>query len=262
MEVPPSIRSESATLALFSKNSTPPANRQAERRAAQEQVFLREVDDALREDSTLALFKRYGGPAGMAIVLVLAGVGGWLAWTNHVATLTGQRGEQMAIALDQVEAGRYDAARTSLAQIAATGGAGFRAASQLVTGGIALDQHKSADAAKAFGAVAADGSAPQVYRDLATVREVAAQFDTMQPQQVVDRLKPLAVPGNPWFGSAGEMLGVAYMKMGKNDQAASLFAAIAKDKSVPDSLRGRIRQLAVHLGVDMGEDPAAQAAGQ
>ena len=29
------------------------------------------------------------------------------------------------------------------------------------------------------------------------------------PQRVIDRLKPLATPGNPWFGSAGELVAMA-----------------------------------------------------
>ena len=38
-----------------------------------------------------------------------------------------------------------------------------------------------------------DSDAPQPFRDLATIREIAAGFDKMKPQEVVDRLKPLSV---------------------------------------------------------------------
>ena len=67
---------------------------------------------------------------------------------------------------------------------------------------------------------------------------------------MVDRLKPLATPGNPWFGSAGELVAMAYLKQGKKDLAGPLFAAIAKDEDVPQSLRSRTRQLAGLLGYD------------
>jgi hypothetical protein len=77
---------------------------------------------------------------------------------------------------------------------------------------------------------------------------------------VVDRLKPLAVPGNPWFGSAGELVGMAYLRQGKNDLAGPLFAAIAKDESVPASLRSRTRQLAGLLGYDAVVDVDAALA--
>ena len=83
----------------------------------------------------------------------------------------------------------------------------------------------------------------------------------MLPQQVVDRLKPLAVPGNPWFGSAGELVGMAYIKQGRTELAGPLFAAISRDKEAPASLRSRSRQLAGLLGVDAIDDPVKAASG-
>jgi hypothetical protein len=86
--------------------------------------------------------------------------------------------------------------------------------------------------------VAADSSAPQAYRDAATVREVALNFDKLPPQQVIDRLKPLAVPGNP--GSAARAnWWPGLSQAGHADLAGPLFAAIAKDKDVPDTIAPR-----------------------
>jgi len=76
----------------------------------------------------------------------------------------------------------------------------------------------------------------------------------LPPQQIIDRLKPLATPGNPWFGSAGEMVGMAYLKQNKRNLAGPLFAAIAKDEDVPQTLRSRARQLAGLLGYDAVTD--------
>src|SRR5690606_8200865 len=125
---------------------------------------------------------------------------------------------------------------------------------RMLKAGIAVQQGRNAEAAKLFAAIAADSSAPQPLRDLATIREVAVNFDTMKPDDVISRLKPLAMPGNPWFGSAGELVGLAYLKQGKRDLAGPLFAAIAKDESLPDTLRARARQLAGLLGYDAISD--------
>jgi len=248
-------------LALFPKSSSNQPDRKEERRAAQEQVFLREVDDALREDEAARLLRRHGTMVGGAILAVLVAMAGWLVWSNHQATLAGQKGEAFTIALDQLQAGRWDTARASLDQIAATGATGPAASAKLVAAGAAQERKQADQAVRGFAAVAADSAAPQPYRDLATVREVAAKFDTMPPQQVVDTLKPLAVPGTPWFGSAGEMIGVAQIKLGHKAEAGAMFAALAKDSGVPASLRGRARQVAVQLGADPGPDLSAAAGG-
>jgi len=251
-------------LALFpnrpkSGDKNPGDSKFAVQQAAQQDVFLREVDDAMREDQFMHALRHYGKPVGAVIVAGLLGLAGWLWYSEHQDDLAGKQGETFTQALDQVEAGRLSTGRDAMTPLGKDGNAGYRAAARLMEGGIALQQNKPADAGKLFAAVAADATAPQAYRDLATIREVAVNFDKLPPQQVVDRLHTLAVPGNPWFGSAGEMVGIAYMKLGKNDQAGPLFATIAKDKDVPDSLRRRARQLAGLLGVDAVEDPAAAA---
>jgi hypothetical protein len=76
------------------------------------------------------------------------------------------------------------------------------------------------------------------------------EFDTLPPQTVINRLKPLAKPGHPWFGSAGEMTAIAYTNMGREDLAGPIFAQIAKDETVPETLRSRAVQMAGSLGVD------------
>lgn len=246
-------------MALRPSSPISPEEQQAKRQAAQQDVYLREVDDALRQDELLGAFKSYGRNIGLAVALGLASFAGVLWWNHYQAQQAGQHGEQMTLALDNVEQGKLDPADKQLQTLAEGSAEGPKAAAQLMRAAIASKQGKTADAVKLYAAVAADTSAPQPYRDLAAIREVAVNFDAMPPQQVVDRLKPLAVPGNPWFGSAGELVGMAYLKQNNPALAGPLFAAIARDKDTPETLRNRVRQLAGLLGVDAIDDTAKAA---
>lgn len=215
---------------------------------------MREVDDALREDEALAALRRYGKPAGAAVIAGLAALGGWLWWQNHQAEAAGRRAETFVLALDRLEAGDLSQASAGIAPLAGSGGNGSQAAARVLAAGIAERQGHAAEAAGLYAAVIADATTPAPYRDLATIRDVALRFDSLAPEQIVERLRPLAAPGAPWFGSAGELLGFAYLKEGRKDLAAPLFGAIARDSSVPDSLRARSRQMAGLLGYDAVED--------
>ncbi|MEZ5742926.1 MAG: tetratricopeptide repeat protein [Sphingomonadaceae bacterium] len=241
-------------MALPPENS-PSENKPADdREAAQQDVFMREVDDALREDELKSFLDRYGKPLAAAIVLGLAGLGGWLWWQDNQEEAAGKRGEAYVRAVDELDAQNLKGADERLAALAEEGGGASAVSANLLRAGIALEQDRAKDAVKLYEQVAADTSAPQPYRDLATVRAVSANFDAMKPEDVVTRLKPLAVKGNPWFGVAGELLGMAYLKQGKEDLAGPLFAQIARDEDLPDSLRGRARQLSGLLGVDAVDD--------
>jgi hypothetical protein len=131
---------------------------------------------------------------------------------------------------------------------------------RLLQAAIAARQGNAATATALYGQVIADSNAPKPFRDLATVRDVALRFDTMKPEDAVARLRPLAAPGNPWFGSAGELLAAAYLRQNRKDLAGPLLVAIARDKTLPDSLRARTRQLAGLLGFDAIDDIARPTA--
>lgn len=237
------------------------AERGPDRNRAQQDVFLREVDDALREDQMRTAARRYGLGIAALLAICLAALAGWLWWDSHHADKSERAGETLTVALDQIEAGRIDPGLAGLAPLANEAGPGYRAASRLMQAGIAVERNRPAEAQRLLAQVAGDDAAPQPYRDLAALRDVALRFDTLPPEQVIARLKPLAVPGNPWFGSAGELVGAAYLKQGRGELAGPLYAAIAKDQTVPATLRSRAQQLAGLLGVDAVVDVDKAAAG-
>lgn len=241
-------------MALPPDKTDPAKDKKQEREAAMQDTFLREVDDALRQDEFLGFFKSYGVPLLVAVVLGLAGLAGYLWWDHSKKQAADKRGEEFIVALDALEADDLKGAYDKLAPVIAADGTASAVEARLLRAGIALEQDRKDEATGIYAQVAEDASDPQPLRDLATVRYVSARFDDMKPEEVVSRLKPLAVPGNAWFGVAGEMVGMAYMKQGKQDLAGPLFANIARDEDVPDSLRGRARQLAGVLGVDPLED--------
>jgi hypothetical protein len=108
-------------------------------------------------------------------------------------------------------------------------------------------------------AIAADQAFDEPYRQAALVRQTQLEFDSLPPQQVVQRLRPLARPGSAWLGSAGEMLGVAYLKMHRPDLAGPVFASVGRDEHVPPSIRTRAVQMAGSLGFNAADEPAAPA---
>ncbi|WP_176591612.1 tetratricopeptide repeat protein [Sphingobium sp. EM0848] len=223
------------------------------------EAFMREVDEAVRQDQLLTFWQRFGRWIVVLVVLGLAAFGGWLYWQHYTKTQSQAVSEKMdQVIATAVGGGTPDA--KELDALTQASQPGFRASALLVKAGTAARKGDSKAAIAAYQAMVSDSSIDQPYRDLALIRQTTLEFESLQPQQVVDRLKPLAVEGAPWFGSAGELVAIAYMKMRKNDLAGPLFAAMAKDRNVPQSIRSRARQMAGLLGVDAVETP--NAAGQ
>lgn len=225
-----------------------------QKRAASEDVLLREVDDAVRQDQYADFGRRYGKPLLAALALGLVAFGGYLYWDHRQEAAMERQSETLVSALDRLQAGDLAGASSQLDPLIAEGDGGAATQAALLKAGIAMEQGRNAEAAELYAGIAADGDAPQLMRDLATIRQVAATFDSLEPSEVIAWLEPMAVPGKPFFGSAGEMMAMAYLEQGKNREAGALFASIAKDETQPEALRSRSRQMAGVLGVDAIED--------
>lgn len=214
---------------------------------------MREVDDALRQDQLEVFLRKYGKPLLAAIVVGLLAFAGYLYWQHRQSAAAAADAEQLVLALDDLDGGNTAEAQKKLAALA-QGSGGNAAMAQFAQAGIALQAGRTDEAARLYAALAQNGDLAEPLRNVATVREVAAGFDKLPAQTVIDRLSGLAQPGNPWFGVAGEMVGIAYLKQDKPKQAGPLFVKIAKDTTQPEGLRARVRQLAGQLGYDAIDD--------
>ncbi|NVE94494.1 tetratricopeptide repeat protein [Altererythrobacter lutimaris] len=222
--------------------------------AAEDEVLLREIDDAVRQDDYADFAKRFGVPIVGAVVLGLAGFGGYLFWQGQQEAAMEAESEQLIAVLDQYEAGNLSEADAAASTLEESSEGGAAVLAQMTKAAIAVEQGRGAEAAAIYGTIAANGDAPEAFRNLALVRQVALTFDEREPSDVIAKLGPLAVPGNAWFGSAGELVALAHLENGDQAQAGTLLSEISKSEDVPESLRARARQLAGLLGVDAIED--------
>ena len=125
---------------------------------------------------------------------------------------------------------------------------------------LAIEQRDLPLASQTYARILADDAMPQVYRDAALLRQTSVDFDKLKPEEVISRLAPLAKPDHAFYGSAAELTAAAMIKQGKRDQPGHLFAAIAANQNVPETLRARSVQIAGTLGVDASGamDPQAR----
>ncbi|ONF95886.1 tetratricopeptide repeat protein [Sphingomonas jeddahensis] len=214
------------------------------------EAFLREVDEELRKDQAAALARRWGLVVLTLVVLGLVIFAGYLFRQHRQREAAGREGEQLQMVWDNLAADQTAKATPALAQLAQSDSEGYRAVALFTQADLLLQKDDLKGAAAKFAAIAADESLAEPFRHLALVRQTTAEFDTIKPEQAIERLRAVAVPGNAYFGSAGELVALAYLKQNKRDLAGKLFGQIAQDEQVPPSIRQRAVQMAGVLGVD------------
>lgn len=223
------------------------------------ETFLREVDDELRKERVNQAFTRYGWWIIAGVVLLLAAIGGAFWWRAQQAAAAEAQGESLLTALDSLESGARAAATPKIDQLAESEIAGYRVAALFARANAQVAANQLPAAAATLGTIAANEDFAEPYRHAALVRQTALQFDSLPPAQVVQRLESLARPGQPFFGAAGEMVGVALLRMNQPQRAGPLFGRIGRDETVPPSIRTRAIQMAGALGVNALPDAPASA---
>jgi hypothetical protein len=214
------------------------------------EAFVREVDENLRRDQMADMAKSYGKWIIAAVILFLAAVGGYLYWQQRQQSQAIADSEAMSTALDKIASGDVKDAQAALTPLGDSSNDVIEASALLGRAAVALRQNDRKTAIELYKQVADNGGLPQPYRDLATVRGTMTEFDSLKPDEVIARLAPLSQPGNPFFGTAGEMTGMALLAKGNRAAAGQMFAKLAADKQVPESIRSRAVQIAGSLGVD------------
>lgn len=216
-----------------------------------DEAFLREVDEELRREQIQTIWKRYGRLALILVLLGLAAFAAFLFWRAETQKKAEEHSEQLSQAIADIQAGRKTAAGKKVDALIADGGEGYRVLALFTKAALTADKGDTKAAASIYAGVAADEAVAQPFRDIALIRQTLIEYDTLKPQQVIDRLKPLANKDNAYFGTAGELTAIALIQTNRSAEAGRLLAEVAADEDTPQSLRDRAARLAGSLGADV-----------
>ncbi len=210
-----------------------------------------EVEEDLRAERARALLTRYGGALIGAAVLVVAAAGGWRVWqwydSKQVAVIADTYLAASQTADTQKGPGR-DAALAQFAEVAAKGRSGYRSLARLREAGLKADAGDLAGASALWDAVAGDGAADPLLRDLASLQWAIHQVDSGDPAQVAARLAPLALPTSPWHPLAEEAQALLELRQGKTAAARATLTTLAQDMMAPRGVRQRAAGLLERIG--------------
>ncbi|MCZ6859679.1 MAG: tetratricopeptide repeat protein [Alphaproteobacteria bacterium] len=210
--------------------------------------LFREIDEDLRRERYMKLWKDYGRfVVGAAVTVVLA-TAGWVWWQRHQLSVRGEEGERYAAAAALVGKGNTAAAIKAFAQVAAESGAGYAALAKLREAALLANKGDLKGAAALYDAIAADADANQNLRHLARLLGTLSLLDTGDPGKLTAKLAPLAKVDGPWHYAALELTGLLAERAGDIKRARAIYTRLVDDAAAPASLRARARVYLELLG--------------
>lgn len=210
--------------------------------------LLREIDDELRQEKYLQLWRKYGTYLVVLVVAVVAGVAGYQGWRSYTEQARQAAGEEFNRVLQLTHSNQLDSAVLALTKLAANDDTSYGLLARFEQASIASRKGDRAAAATLYQTIADDGGVDTVYRELATLLGAIEEMDSADPASLIQRLAPLTSAGNPWRFSAREVTGMLAFRKGDRDQAQSLFNGLVNDPAAPQGVRERSAAMLGVLG--------------
>ncbi len=210
------------------------------------ETFIDEVTEEVRKDKLFGYMRKYGWIAVLVVLLLVGGT----AFSEYRKAQAEAEAEAMGDAILAALEIDDDAQRAAALQ-ALQGDGPSGAITRLLGAADLVEMGDVEGAALALDAVALDDSAAQVYRDLAALKSVMAQAETMSVEDRRAALSGLAVAGAPFRLIAQEQLAYISVETGDVETALTQFSAIVQDAEVTQGLRERAFSMIVALGGDI-----------
>ncbi|WP_090198926.1 hypothetical protein [Yoonia tamlensis] len=208
--------------------------------------FIDEVTEEVKRDKLYAQMRKYGP---IAVALVLALVGG-AAYSEYKSAQENARAQAAGDAIYDALTGTDASARAQdLAAVPVDGPAAAVAAMLAASAMVEADDF--AGAAAGFAALAADETAPQMYRDLAALK--AAMLPNDDAAAKIAALTPLSQPGQPYYLLAMEQIAYVHLDGGDKEAALVILRQIEEDAASTQGLRERVQNMMIALGEPLPE---------
>lgn len=221
--------------------------------------FLREVDEAVRQDRYQQLWDKYGIYVLGLAVLVVAGVAGYKGWTYWQQNQAQEAGAKFTQALSMEDGADATKAREMLTALAESGPEGYRVLARFQLAASAAKAGEVDKAVADYDALATDSSVDSILRGHATLQAAALRLDKADYAEMERRLKDLIESGSAWRFSARELLGLSAYRLNNMREAERQFSDLVGDQGTPPNLRERAdMMLALIVGAPQALSTTAQ----
>jgi hypothetical protein len=221
--------------------------------------FFREVDEAVRQDRWLKLWKRYGTyviAAALAVVVGSAAGVGWRAWQDSERRAEAER--YMA-AIELLRQERPAEAAEAFGALARDSSSGYGVLARLQAAQALGEAGDTAGKLDMLDQLSEDGEAARLYRDLGELLAAQEEFAAAGSDDLDSALARLTAADNPWRYSALELRALAQLRAGETQAARATLALLAEDPRAPADLGRRAAELVSALGgpadANVADDP-------
>lgn len=215
-----------------------------------EDALIREVNDELREEQMMKLWKRYGGFVVGVAILVVAIVAGYQGWKHYTTTTRQEEGERFYAAAQLADAGNIEGALDAFQKLAGDASTGYGVLAQFQQATLKADAGDIPGAVAQYAQIARETASDPAISGLATLLGTTQEINAggYDRATLELRLQAISDDGQPYRYTARELLGLIALDAGDEASARTRFEQLATDATAPPAMAQRARDITQSLG--------------
>jgi len=210
--------------------------------------IFQEVDEDVRRDKAMVLWRKYGIFVIIICVAIVIGTAGRVGWREYKTTQRTEESARYVVAQQLLTKGETAAAISSFQSLAADASTGYGVIAKFQAAAARIEAGDTAGAVTAFDLIAVDDGIDPIFRGLAGLQAVMLLIDGGGTEDLTRRIADLVATESSWRYSGLEMQAVLKHRDGDRAGARAAFKALSEDAGAPDGMRGRAAQMFAALG--------------
>jgi hypothetical protein len=208
--------------------------------------FIEEVSEEVRRDRLYNFFRKYAW-VGVLTVLIIVGGTAFLEFKKATAK---SKAEEVGSAVMKALEGSDEKERAKLLANIEVTNPEVKSIVAMLKAAEETTLQNYAAASKSLKAISEDLSTSQIYRDIAEFKFLLLSHDRIEDSLLLKGFEELASAGNPFRLLAEEQIAIIKLKNRENDAAVAKLRSILEDAELTDTIRQRVTQLLISLGID------------
>jgi hypothetical protein len=208
--------------------------------------FIEEVSEEVRRDRLYNFFRKYAW-VGVLTVLIIVGGTAFLEFKKATAK---SKAEEVGSAVMKALEGADEKERAKLLANIEVTNPEVKSIVAMLKAAEETTLQNYAAASKSLKAISEDLSTAQIYRDIAEFKFLLLSHDRIEDSLLLTGFEELASAGNPFRLLAEEQIAIIKLKNRENDAAVAKLRSILEDAELTDTIRQRVTQLLISLGID------------
>ena len=210
--------------------------------------IFQEVDEDIRRDKAVVLWRKYGIYAIIICVAIVVGTASRVGWREYKAAQQSEESARYVVAAQLLKNGEAAAAITAFQSLAAEASTGYSVIARFQAAAARIDIGDKAGAATAYDLIAADDTIDLIFRGLAKLQAVMLLINDGATADLTRRIDELVGEGSSWRYSGLEMQAILKLRDGDKAGARAGFKSLSEDAGVPEGIRNRAAQILLSLG--------------